>query len=117
MPPRTAHAAAPCAEPVLRAVYRLVPPVLPAVLQEEGLYLLIQELQRGLESAAEGRRAAEDAATAARSNWQCRICLTREVDCAMSGCGHMLCGDCAGQLPRPVCPFCRKASQLRRLYR
>lgn len=52
---------------------------------------------------------------AARSNWQCRVCFSRDVEQAFVGCGHMYCSDCMRSLPK--CPVCRKSSQKIRLYR
>lgn len=90
-----------------------------SVLMEK--YLALQQqltaTKHVLEAAGAEKRAAEEAATQTKSAWQCRICLSREVDTAMSGCGHMMCSECAGQLPRPVCPFCRKGSSITKLYR
>ena len=84
-------------------------------------YLALQQqlnaTKQNLEVAGVEKRAAEESANHTKSAWQCRICLTGEVDTAMSGCGHMMCSGCASQLPRPVCPFCRKGSAITRLYR
>jgi hypothetical protein len=74
--------------------------------------------QQSLDAAMVEKQAFDAAATQMKTAWQCRICLTREVDSAMAGCGHMLCSECASQLPRPdSCPFCRKRSTITRLYR
>ena len=90
-----------------------------SVLMEQTLVLQqrLATTQSSLDSAVVEKQAAEAAATHLKTVWQCRICLTREVDSAMAGCGHMLCSSCAEQLPRPECPFCRKRSAVTRLYR
>ncbi|KAL4545625.1 hypothetical protein Ndes2526B_g00282 [Nannochloris sp. 'desiccata'] len=90
-----------------------------SVLMEQTLVLQqrLATTQHSLDTAVVEKHAAEAAATHLKTVWQCRICLTREVDSAMSGCGHMLCSSCAEQLPRPECPFCRKRSSITRLYR
>ena len=62
---------------------------------------------------------AEDAqqeADGLRTSWQCRICLSREVDSCMTACGHVLCSDCTREV-RGRCPFCRKTSSIARLFK
>ena len=62
---------------------------------------------------------AEDAqqeADGLRTSWQCRICLSREVDSCMTACGHVLCSDCTRGV-RGRCPFCRKTSSIARLFK
>ena len=90
-----------------------------AALMEQNLVLeqRLKAAQQNLLIATAEKESAEVSAEDIKSAWQCRICLTREVDVAMSACGHMLCSGCASQLPRPQCPFCRKGSTLTRLYR
>lgn len=90
-----------------------------SVLMEQTLVLQqrLATTQHSLDTVVVEKQAAEAAATHLKTVWQCRICLTKEVDSAMAGCGHMLCSSCAEQLPRPECPFCRKRSSITRLYR
>lgn len=90
-----------------------------SILMEQTLALQqrLATAQRSLDTVVVEKQAAEAAATHLKTVWQCRICLTREVDSAMAGCGHMLCSSCAEQLARPECPFCRKRSSITRLYR
>jgi sacsin len=90
-----------------------------SVLMEQTLILQqrLATTQQNLDAAIVEKHASEAAANHLKTVWQCRICLTREVDSAMAGCGHMLCSSCAEQLTRPECPFCRKRSTVTRLYR
>ncbi len=53
---------------------------------------------------------------AAKTAWQCRVCLSRECDAVMVGCGHLLCAQC-GEAVRQRCPFCRKASAIKKIYK
>lgn len=74
---------------------------------------LRQELHRVKDYAAtmtEETAAAADEAEQLRASWQCRICLSKEVNCVLPGCGHLLCSECAGLMPSRACPFCRKSS-------
>lgn len=77
----------------------------------------LQSTEGQLAAAATERAKAEEAAAEMRTAWQCRICLQREVNTVSVACGHLLCNVCAAALPRPACPFCRKTSQMQRLYR
>ena len=46
-----------------------------------------------------------------RSAWTCPICFAREVDTALSPCGHTICAACLSSLPgqpMPACPFDRR---------
>lgn len=66
----------------------------------------------------QARRAHEQQAEALRASWQCRVCLTSEVDSAFTSCGHLLCDACARALPRRnQCPFCRKAGSVIRIFK
>lgn len=38
---------------------------------------------------------------------QCGICMDREVDALVLGCGHVLCDQCAQKSAMQTCPFCR----------
>lgn len=59
-----------------------------------------------------------DEAGQIKTSWQCRICLTREIDSVWTGCGHVLCFECALNMQdRSACPFCRKKSTLSRVYK
>ena len=49
-------------------------------------------------------------AEAARGAWQCKICFSHEVDCAFTGCGHVICSSCARAANTSRCPICRKPS-------
>ncbi|XP_057525626.1 uncharacterized protein LOC130805043 isoform X1 [Amaranthus tricolor] len=52
----------------------------------------------------------------AKSAWQCRICLSAEVDVTLVPCGHVLCRRCSSAVSR--CPFCRlQVSKTMRIYR
>lgn len=52
----------------------------------------------------------------ARSAGQCRVCLADEFNVVMVACGHVLCASCAQEVQQR-CPFCRKPSPVRALYR
>ena len=52
----------------------------------------------------------------ARFAWQCRVCLSNECNAVMVACGHVLCSACAAEVHQR-CPFCRKPSETRVLYR
>lgn len=59
--------------------------------------------------------AAKEADTA-KTAWQCRVCLTSEVDVAMIPCGHVLCRRCSSAVTR--CPFCRlQVTKAMRIFR
>ncbi|RAL41091.1 hypothetical protein DM860_008789 [Cuscuta australis] len=59
--------------------------------------------------------AAKEAETA-KAAWQCRICLTAEVDVMIIPCGHVLCRRCSSAVSR--CPFCRlQVSNTIRIFR
>ena len=38
---------------------------------------------------------------------QCTVCFDRDVDVALTGCGHAFCEVCVDGLPAAVCPTCR----------
>ncbi|GFR39737.1 hypothetical protein Agub_g219, partial [Astrephomene gubernaculifera] len=82
---------------------------------------LQEELEAAQEQLAQAKReAASSAADAesARGAWQCKICFSRDVDAAFTGCGHLICARCAAASGSSRCPVCRKPSQqLLRLYR
>ncbi len=59
---------------------------------------------------------AQQEADGLRTSWQCRICLSREVDSCMTACGHVLCSDCTRAV-RGRCPFCRKSSAIAHLFK
>lgn len=83
----------------------------------------VVSLQQQLEERERQRQAAEaearvqtEEAERIRSNWTCRICLTRPVDSVVRECGHVLCGQCASGL-QGRCAFCRKrTSGVAKLY-
>eukprot|EP00198_Chlamydomonas_reinhardtii_P000860 XP_001690195.1 predicted protein [Chlamydomonas reinhardtii] len=85
----------------------------------------VAELQSELAGAkarlGETQREAESAAAEAenaRSAWQCKICFSRDVDAAYTGCGHVICARCAAATATNRCPVCRKPSPaLLKLYR
>ncbi len=90
-----------------------------AKLLEQAL-MLQQQLQAAQQEVDKLRSTASGAATEAEQmkiSWQCRICLSKEVNTAMSACGHLLCADCAASLPRRACPFCRKGSGYVKLFK
>ncbi|XP_021846367.2 uncharacterized protein [Spinacia oleracea] len=59
--------------------------------------------------------AAKEADTA-KAAWQCRICLSSEVDVTLVPCGHVLCRRCSSAVSR--CPFCRlQVSKTLRIFR
>lgn len=59
--------------------------------------------------------ATKDADTA-KAAWQCRVCLTAEVDVTIIPCGHVLCRRCSSAVSR--CPFCRlQVSKTMRIFR
>ncbi|KAG7398577.1 hypothetical protein PHYBOEH_010851 [Phytophthora boehmeriae] len=73
------------------------------------------QLQRRLELAEDGRRAAaEQIDTVLREKKDvqdslvCAVCLENKVDRVLIPCGHIYCGVCVEQLPRPSCPICRQ---------
>ncbi|KXZ55127.1 hypothetical protein GPECTOR_3g279 [Gonium pectorale] len=71
-----------------------------------------------LEEAKHSASAAATDAEATRGSWQCKICFSRDVDCAYTGCGHLICATCGQASGTNRCPVCRKPSQaLLRLYR
>lgn len=53
---------------------------------------------------------------AAQRAWTCRICFTRPVDTAFSGCGHVFCSACTSAV-RNKCPVCRSVSNPVRLFK
>ena len=57
------------------------------------------------EDLKESREALDASAEALEESKQCRICFERDVDSALSPCGHTICNKCAGSLSR--CPHCR----------
>ncbi|KAG2522180.1 hypothetical protein JM16_005916 [Phytophthora kernoviae] len=72
-------------------------------------------LQRRLELAEDGRRAAAqqiDAVLREKKDIQdslvCAVCLENKVNRVLIPCGHIYCGMCVEQLPRPSCPICRQ---------
>ncbi|XP_021724693.1 baculoviral IAP repeat-containing protein 3-like [Chenopodium quinoa] len=59
--------------------------------------------------------AAREADTA-KAAWQCRICLSAEVDVTLVPCGHVLCRRCSSAVSK--CPFCRlQVSKTLRIFR
>ena len=60
---------------------------------------------------------ANQEAEASRALSTCKICFSRVVDVAFSGCGHLVCSSCLPNLRGGACPICRKASSSIRLYR
>lgn len=55
----------------------------------------------------QAERAAASASTeaeAARGAWQCKICFSRDVDAAYTGCGHLICSRCASATNTNRCP-------------
>jgi len=77
----------------------------------------LQATKEQLKSSVSQKAQMEEDAAQVRAAWQCRICLQREVNTVMVGCGHVLCSDCAAAMPRRSCPFCRTPSQMTKLYR
>ncbi|GAB2275278.1 hypothetical protein Dimus_010038 [Dionaea muscipula] len=60
--------------------------------------------------------AAAKEADAAKAAWQCRVCLSVEVEIALVPCGHVLCRRCSSAVSR--CPFCRiQVSKAMRIFR
>ncbi|GMH07070.1 hypothetical protein Nepgr_008910 [Nepenthes gracilis] len=60
--------------------------------------------------------AAAKEADTAKATWQCRICLSSEVDVSLVPCGHVLCRRCSSAVSR--CPFCRiQVSKAMRIFR
>ncbi|BDA49098.1 probable E3 ubiquitin-protein ligase BRE1 [Coccomyxa sp. Obi] len=53
---------------------------------------------------------------ALREASRCRICLTADVDAALTACGHMLCLNCSSGCHQR-CPFCRRHPPIIRLYK
>ncbi|EFJ44918.1 hypothetical protein VOLCADRAFT_118510 [Volvox carteri f. nagariensis] len=84
-----------------------------AALQEQ-----LSEVQGQLAQAKREATSSASEAEAARGAWQCKICFSRDVDSAYTGCGHTICALCANAASTNRCPVCRKPSQsLLRLYR
>jgi len=73
------------------------------------------EARRALEGERSAREAQESELDSLRTGWQCRVCFSREVDTAFSGCGHMFCSQCSRSLSR--CAVCRRASQQLKLFK
>ncbi|GAB4842777.1 hypothetical protein Ancab_012752 [Ancistrocladus abbreviatus] len=60
--------------------------------------------------------AATKEADTAKAAWQCRVCLSAEVDIALVPCGHVLCRRCSSAVSK--CPFCRvQVSKAMRIFR
>jgi hypothetical protein len=66
---------------------------------------LLQARSDAEDRAIEAARAKEALESAERSI-QCQVCMQRRVDTVLSGCGHVLCSVCAGQI-HDRCPYCR----------
>ncbi|GLC59948.1 hypothetical protein PLESTB_001557000 [Pleodorina starrii] len=97
-------------------------PMDPAAGQLMGRVATLQEkLTEVQEQLAQAKREAASSASEAenaRGAWQCKICFSRDVDSAYTGCGHTICARCASATASNRCPVCRKPSQsLLRLYR
>ena len=73
------------------------------------------EARRALEGERSAREEQESELDSLRTGWQCRVCFSREVDTAFSGCGHMFCSQCSRSLSR--CAVCRRASQQLKLFK
>uniref|UniRef100_M4BNV0 RING-type domain-containing protein n=2 Tax=Hyaloperonospora arabidopsidis (strain Emoy2) TaxID=559515 RepID=M4BNV0_HYAAE len=73
------------------------------------------QMQRRLEVAEDSRRAAAtqiDTVTREKKELLdalvCAVCLENQVNRVLIPCGHIYCGSCVEQLPRPSCPICRQ---------
>ena len=70
----------------------------------------------GCEFVQDKADAAAKEADTAKAAWQCRVCLTNEVDVAIVPCGHVLCRRCSSAVSR--CPFCRlQVSKAMKIFR
>lgn len=76
----------------------------------------LEGAQSRLATAEQEAEEAQQEADGLRTSWQCRICLSREVDSCMTACGHVLCSDCTRAV-RGRCPFCRKSSAIAHLFK
>jgi sacsin len=83
--------------------------------REQLLKQALVEARRALEGERSAREAQESELESLRTGWQCRVCFSREVDTAFSGCGHMFCAQCSRSLSK--CAVCRRVSQQLKLFK
>ncbi|KAK1380492.1 Sacsin [Heracleum sosnowskyi] len=76
----------------------------------------LRESQAALLLEQERSDMAAKEADSAKAAWQCRVCLTNEVDITIIPCGHVLCRRCSSAVTK--CPFCRlQVSKTVKIYR
>lgn len=69
---------------------------------------LIQNLVLDLKNYTAKQDAAQDRIEKTEIDYDCKICMDKQVSIALKSCGHIVCcDDCAPKLPRN-CPLCRK---------
>ena len=68
---------------------------------------LIQNLVLDLKNYTAKQDAAQDRIEKTEIDYDCKICMDKQVSIALKSCGHIVCcDDCAPKLPRN-CPLCR----------
>ena len=69
---------------------------------------LIQNLVLDLKNYTAKQDATQDRIEKTEIDYDCKICMDKQVSIALQSCGHIVCcDDCAPKLPRN-CPLCRK---------